>query len=205
MCNNGVGTSFITCDGCSEGTFVSISDAVGTANWIKHHWTSDHTRAFSRMSNFQIGVVTLSFSVKHAWITLTTNYFNLMPFLIWKRPLDPWSNGSRNYSVPTYRMSVHQYHKLRQASLGKRNCKVSLLEFEKPMQKVPLKVSFWFRVYLFRWKYKKKVFLILKNEIGAFIFRGVIYVGKYFCCGSDSIIQCYRLEVTLESLLNDQI
>ena len=189
-CNNGVCTSFITCNGCSKGAFVSISNTIGTANWIKHHWTSDHTWAFSSMSNFQIGIVTLSFSVKHAWIALTI-YLRNIPFriafqnrkgvhvrslLVWERTLEPWSYGSQNL---TYRMSVHQYHKLRQASLDKRSCKVSLLEFEKPMQKVPLRVSFWFRVYLFRWKYKKKFFDTEERNRGVYI-QGSDLCGQIF-------------------------
>ena len=67
--NNSSDTSFVTCDSCFEGAFVSIGDTIGTANWIKHHWAGDHARTFSRMGNFQIGVVALSFSVEDAWIT----------------------------------------------------------------------------------------------------------------------------------------
>ena len=76
MSNNSSSISFATCDSCVEGAFVSIGDTIGTANWIEHHWAGDHTRgrgyghvARAIMSNFQIGVVALSFSIELTCIT----------------------------------------------------------------------------------------------------------------------------------------
>ena len=54
MSNSSSGTS--NAYSCIEGAFVSVGDTIGTTNWSKYHWTSDHAGTFSWMGNFQIGV-----------------------------------------------------------------------------------------------------------------------------------------------------